>query len=65
MTVTDEVLQANARYAQAFDLADLARPPARKLAIVTCMDARMAMEQVLGLKTGDANIIRNAGGLAT
>ncbi len=65
MTVTDDVLQANQRYAQTFDLAGLPRPPARKLAIVTCMDARMVLERMLGLKAGDANIIRNAGGIVT
>ena len=40
-------------------------PPARKLAIVACMDARLTVEQALGLKTGDAHIIRNAGGIVT
>jgi len=40
-------------------------PPARKLAVVACMDARLTVEQFLGLKTGDAHIIRNAGGLVT
>ena len=40
-------------------------PPARKLAILACMDARLTVEQVCGLKTGEAHIIRNAGGIAT
>jgi carbonic anhydrase len=40
-------------------------PPARKLAVVACMDARLTVEQVLGLETGDAHIIRNAGGIVT
>jgi carbonic anhydrase len=65
MSVIDEVLQANRAYAQNFALGHLPRPPARKLAIVACMDARLTVEQVLGLKTGDAHIIRNAGGIVT
>ena len=48
-----------------FDLANLAMPPARKVAIVACMDARLTIEPMLGLKTGDAHIIRNAGGIVT
>lgn len=65
MSVVDEVLQANRRYAQDFALGRLSMPPARKLAVVACMDARLTVEQVLGLKTGDAHIIRNAGGIVT
>lgn len=65
MSVTDEVLKANDRYAQSFSLGQLPMPPARKLAIVACMDARLTVEQVLGLKTGDAHIVRNAGGIVT
>lgn len=65
MSVTDEVLSANKDYAAKFDLGGLAMPPARKLAILACMDARLTVEQLLGLKTGDAHIIRNAGGIAT
>jgi carbonic anhydrase len=65
MSVTEEVLQANQKYAATFDQGSLAMPPARKLAILACMDARLTVEQVLGLKTGDAHIIRNAGGIAT
>jgi len=61
----DEALQSNRAYAQNFRLGDLAKPPARKLAIVACMDARMSIEPMLGLKTGDAHIIRNAGGIVT
>ena len=61
----DEALKSNEAYAQNFCLADLAKPPARKLAIVACMDARMSIEPMLGLKTGDAHIIRNAGGIVT
>jgi carbonic anhydrase len=65
MSVIDEVLQANQSYASRFNLGSLPMPPARKLAILACMDARLTVEQVLGLKTGDAHIIRNAGGIAT
>ena len=65
MSTIDEVLQANRTYAQKFALGHLPLPPARKLAIVACMDARLTVEQVLGLKTGDAHIIRNAGGIVT
>ena len=65
MSVTDEVLNANGNYARSFNLGQLPMPPARKLAIVACMDARLTVEQVLGLKTGDAHIIRNAGGIVT
>jgi len=65
MSVTDDVLTANENYARSFNLGQLAMPPARKLAIVACMDARLTVEQILGLKTGDAHIIRNAGGIVT
>jgi carbonic anhydrase len=65
MSVTDEVLLANQQYAGNFKLGGLAMLPARKLAVLACMDARITVEQVLGLKTGDAHIIRNAGGIAT
>jgi carbonic anhydrase len=65
MSVTDEVLAANQRYSESFKLGNLAMSPARKLAIVACMDARMTIEPMLGLKTGDAHIIRNAGGIVT
>jgi carbonic anhydrase len=65
MSITDEVLAANKEYAAKFDLGGLAMPPARKLAVLACMDARLSVEQLLGLKTGDAHIIRNAGGIAT
>jgi carbonic anhydrase len=65
MSVTDDVLKADEAYASNFKLGDLAMPPARKLAILACMDARITVEQVCGLKTGEAHIIRNAGGIAT
>ena len=65
MAVIEEVIKANESYAQNFTLGDLPMPPGRKLAVVACMDARVTVEEVLGLKTGDAHIIRNAGGIVT
>lgn len=65
MSVTDEVLAANQQYAAKFNLGGLAMPPARKFAVLACMDARLNVPQLLGLNTGDAHIIRNAGGIAT
>jgi carbonic anhydrase len=65
MSVIEETLKANQAYARKFDLAHLPMPPGRKLAVVACMDARMTVEEMLGLKTGDAHIIRNAGGIVT
>ena len=65
MSIIDEGLKANRGYAESFNLGALAMPPARKLAILACMDARLTVESMLGLKTGDAHIIRNAGGIAT
>lgn len=65
MSVIDEAVRANERYAQDFALGHLPNPPARRLAIVSCMDARQDITQMLGLKTGDAHIIRNAGGIVT
>lgn len=65
MGVIDEALKAGESYARTFNLGHLPMPPGRKLAIVACMDARLTVEQVLGLKTGDAHIIRNAGGIVT
>jgi carbonic anhydrase len=65
MSVIDEVLQNNLKYADQFSLGHLPMPPARKLAVLACMDARLTVEQFLGLETGDAHIIRNAGGIAS
>ncbi|HLJ66728.1 MAG TPA: carbonic anhydrase [Chloroflexota bacterium] len=62
MTVTDEALQANQQFARDFDRGDAPMPPARKLAVVACMDARLHPETFLGLDIGDAHMIRNAGG---
>ncbi len=65
MGVIEEVLAANETYARDFKLGHLPMPPARKLAVLACMDARLTVEQMLGLKTGDAHIFRNAGGIVT
>ena len=64
MSTIDDVLRANAHYAQQFTLGQLSSPPARKLAVVACMDARVMVEQLLGLQPGDAHVIRNAGALS-
>jgi len=59
------ILAENVRYAAQFDRSALPLPPRRRLAVVACMDARLMIEDALGLRTGDAHVIRNAGGLAT
>jgi carbonic anhydrase len=59
------ILAENRRYIDAFDRSALTSTPLRGVAIVACMDARLDVEEALGLRTGDAHIIRNAGGLAT
>ena len=64
MTVIDEVLSANEIYARTHELRRLTPRPERKLAVLTCMDTRLSI-RTLGLKTGDAHIIRNAGGIVT
>ena len=61
----DELLLNNARYAEGFDKGNLPLPPARKLAVVACMDARLDPHQVLGLVEGDAHVIRNAGAVVS
>jgi carbonic anhydrase len=65
MSVTDELLDNNAAYAASFDKGDLPLPPARGVAVVACMDARLDVHKILGLEEGDAHIIRNAGGVIT
>jgi carbonic anhydrase len=65
MSVTEELLQNNATYAQSFDKGGLQLPPARGVAVVACMDARLDVHKILGLKEGDAHVIRNAGGVIT
>jgi carbonic anhydrase len=64
MSVIDEVLQANAAYAQTHELRSTTPRPQRKLAVLTCMDTRLSI-RTLGLQTADAHIIRNAGGIVT
>ena len=65
-TILDEVLGANQQYAASFGpKADLALPPARGFAILTCMDARLDPAKYAGLAEGDAHVIRNAGGRAS
>lgn len=65
MSATDELLQNNAAYAESFDRGDLPLPPAKGVAVVACMDARLDVHKILGLEEGDAHVIRNAGGVIT
>src|SRR5258707_13793492 len=66
MSIIAEVLRANDAYAESFGAkADLALPPARGFAILTCMDARLDPAKYAGLSEGDAHVIRNAGGRAS
>jgi carbonic anhydrase len=65
VTATDDLLTNNERYAAAFDKGDLALPPAKKVAVLACMDARLDPARALGLSEGDAHVIRNAGGVAS
>ncbi len=65
MSATDQLLANNARYAQGFGKGELAMPPAKGVAILACMDARLDPARALGLEEGDAHVIRNAGGVAT
>ena len=65
MSVTDELLENNRNYAESFDKGDLPLPPAKGVAVVACMDARLNVYGMLGLQEGDAHVIRNAGGVIT
>src|SRR5947209_18565827 len=65
MNATTELLHNNVSYAEGFEQGQLAAPPRLKVAIVTCMDARIDPARVLGLEPGDAHVIRNAGGVVT
>ena len=65
MTVVQEFLKANEAYAANFHKGDLPLPPARKVVILACMDARLDPARALGLEEGDAHVIRNAGGRAS
>ena len=65
MSVTDELLANADRYAEAFDRGELPMPPAKRVAVLACMDARLNPYGLLGLSEGDAHVIRNAGGVVT
>jgi carbonic anhydrase len=65
MSVTDELLRNNERYAGSFGKGALPLPPAKPVAVVGCMDARLDLHEILGLDEGDAHVIRNAGGAIT
>ena len=65
MSVTDELLQNAEQYAEQFDRGDLPLPPAKGVAVLACMDARLNPCGILGLSEGDAHVIRNAGGVVT
>jgi carbonic anhydrase len=65
MSVTDQLIENNRQYAGSFDKGGLPMPPARKLAVLACMDARLDVHRILGLEEGDAHVIRNAGGVVT
>src|ERR1700678_731880 len=64
MSVTDEYLANNARYAETFS-GSLPLPPSKHVAVVACMDARLNVYAILGLGDGEAHVIRNAGGVVT
>jgi carbonic anhydrase len=65
MSVTDELLLNAERYADEFDRGGLPLPPAKRVAVLACMDARLDPHRLLGLEEGDAHVIRNAGGVVT
>ncbi|MGA7908311.1 MAG: carbonic anhydrase [Candidatus Sulfotelmatobacter sp.] len=65
MSVADELLRANEQFVKSFNLGNLAVKPKRRVAVLACMDSRILFERCLGLKPGDAHMIRNAGGIAT
>jgi carbonic anhydrase len=65
MSVTDELLKNAESYAARFDKGDLPLPPAKRVAVLACMDARLNPYGILGLEEGDAHVIRNAGGVVT
>ena len=65
MSVTDELIRNNQAYASSFQKGSLPLPPAKNLAVLACMDARLDVHKILGLQEGDAHVIRNAGGVAT
>jgi carbonic anhydrase len=65
MSVTNDLVRNNESYARSFKKGDLPLPPAKHVAVLACMDARLDVHKILGLQEGDAHVIRNAGGAAT
>src|SRR5271170_6951175 len=65
MSSTDELISNNSSYVAGFAKGDLPVPPAKKVAVLACMDARLDPAKALGLREGDAHVIRNAGGVAS
>lgn len=65
MSTTDTLLRNNESYARSFTKGDLPLPPAKHVAVLACMDARLDVHKILGLQEGEAHVIRNAGGVAT
>lgn len=65
LSITDELIERAGDYAEGFDKGGLAAPPGKRVAIVTCMDARVSPYAIFGLREGDAHVIRNAGGTVT
>src|SRR6185312_2240379 len=65
MSVTDNLLSNNEKYAGSFEKGSLPLPPAKHVAVLACIDARLDVDKILGLQEGDAHVIRNAGGAVT
>jgi carbonic anhydrase len=65
MSTTDELLRNNESYSKSFTKGSLPLPPAKRVAVLACMDARLDVHKILGLQEGEAHVIRNAGGVAT
>jgi carbonic anhydrase len=65
LSTTDDLLRNAAAYAEGFDKGDLPAPPAKRVVVLACMDARVAPMRMLGLSEGDAHVIRNAGGVVS
>src|SRR6266513_1086809 len=65
MSTTDILLRNNETYSRGFTKGQLPLPPAKGVAVIACMDARLDVHKILGLQEGDAHVIRNAGGVAT
>jgi carbonic anhydrase len=65
VSATDDLLRNAEAYAEGFDKSELPAPPAKRVAVLACMDARLAPMRLLGLDEGDAHVIRNAGGVVS